>query len=102
MLDTLNQVNWLKVGLILGALLLAGFAALYIFNVPFSTLVWIALIGGFAWMHMGMHGSHGGHGGHNERGNANGDEHTGHTAQTTNGAAKVEDAASKQQTHRGC
>lgn len=102
MFDTLNQVNWLKVGLVLAALLLVAFVAIYLFNVPLNTIVWITLIGGFAWMHMGMHGSHGGHGGHTARDNAKGDEHAGHIAQTTNGAAQLDEGASNQHTHRGC
>lgn len=55
------------------AALTAAFIAVYAFAVPFNTLLTVALIGGFAWMHLGMHGSHDGHGAPQE--------HAGHTAE---------------------
>ena len=104
MFDTLNQVNWLKVGLILAALLFVVFVAIYLFNVPLNTIIWVALIGGFAWAHMGMHGSHGGHGGHDGSNNTQ-DEHEGHTANANGrGLQSVQLGTAQDRTHRhqGC
>mgnify|MGYP000244588224 CR=1 FL=1 len=30
--------------------------------------IWVVLIGGMLWMHLGMHRGHGGHGGHGDHG----------------------------------
>lgn len=79
MFDPINQGNWLKLGLTIAGLLLVTFVAIYLFNVPLNIIFWIVFLGSFAWVHMGMHGSDGGYRGHN----ANGEEHSRHTAQTT-------------------
>lgn len=67
-------------GWIVGAGLLAALAAIFVFNVPVSTVVYygfiILAIGG----HFLMHGSHGGH-----------DGHAGH-GQTNNVSAKADDS----------
>lgn len=83
MFDTLNRVNWLKVGLTFAGLRLVAFVAIYLFNVPLNIIFWIAFLGSFAWVHMGMHSSDGGYRGNNASGNANGEEHSRHIAQTT-------------------
>ena len=72
---SLENLNWLKVGLIIATLSFGAWAAVVMFNVSLSTLGVLAFLGFFVWMHLGMHGGHGGHDSH-------GDEHAGHTTES--------------------
>ena len=49
---------------ILGLGLIVALAAIFVFNVPLSTVGYFALFALFMGSHFFMHGSHGGHGGH--------------------------------------
>ncbi|HLE29876.1 MAG TPA: hypothetical protein VI793_17250 [Anaerolineales bacterium] len=80
---------------ILGFGLVVALAAIFVFNVPLSTVGYYALIALFLGGHFFMHGAHGGHGGHAGHGQRTGsttnmdspakaaqydkDEHTGHS-----------------------
>ena len=44
---------------IVAVLLVGALIAVYLFDVSWSTIGTVALVGFFAWMHMGMHGGHG-------------------------------------------
>lgn len=50
------------------AALAAGLAAVFVFNVPISTVFTFGLIGLMLFSHLFMHGSHDGHGGHDQHG----------------------------------
>lgn len=50
------------------AALAVGVAAVFVLNVPISTVVTLGLIGLMAFSHLFMHGSHGGHGQHGAQG----------------------------------
>ena len=79
----------------LGFGLIVALAAIFVFNVPLSTVGYYALFAFFIGSHFFMHGSHGGHGGHAGHGQRTGtttnvdgpasaaqspkDEHTGHS-----------------------
>ena len=66
---------------IVAVLLVGALIAVYLFDVSWSTIGTVALVGFFAWMHMGMHGGHDGmHGGHGD--DVRRDEHAGHTVDT--------------------
>ena len=80
---------------ILGLGLIVALAAIFVFNVPLSTVGYFALFALFMGSHFFMHGSHGGHGGHAGHGQRTGtttnvdgpasaaqstkDEHAGHS-----------------------
>lgn len=63
---------------IVALLLVGAFVAVYVFNVSWSTVGTVALIGSMVWMHGGMHGGHGSHGSDPSR-----DEHAGHPVEPT-------------------
>lgn len=50
------------------AALVVGVAAVFVLNVPISTVVTFGVIGLMAFSHLFMHGSHGGHGQHGAQG----------------------------------
>lgn len=58
------------------AALAAGLAAVFVFNVPISTVFTFGLIGLMLFSHLFMHGSHGGHDQHGGQG-----DHSGHGPQ---------------------
>ncbi len=59
----------------------AGLAAVFVFNVPISTVFTFGLIGLMAFSHLFMHGSHGGHDQHGAQG-----AHAGHGPQNAEGS----------------
>ena len=61
-----ENVNWTKVGLMIGALLVGVWLGVLVFNVSLSTSGTLTFVGFFVWMPMGMHSGHGGHGLHDE------------------------------------
>ncbi len=79
----------------LGFGLIVALVAIFVFNVPLSTVGYYALFAFFIGSHFFMHGSHGGHGGHAGHGRRTGsttsvdgpasaaqspkDEHAGHS-----------------------
>ncbi len=90
---TVRPVRTPPIAWILGVGLIVALVAIFVFNVPLSTVGYYALIAFFVGSHFFMHGSHGGHGGH-----------TGHQ-QGTNAPANVDGPAgaaqSKPDEHAG-
>ena len=77
----------------LGLGLIVALAAIFVFNVPLSTVGYYALFAFFIGSHLFMHGSHGGHGGHAGHGQR--------TSSTTNVDGPAGAAQSKQDEHTG-
>ena len=81
---------------ILGSGLAIALAAIFIFNVPLSTVGYYALFALFLGGHFFMHGGHGAHGGHGG--------HAGHgqrTGSTTNVGGPARAAQSPKDEHAG-
>ena len=77
----------------LGLGLIVALAAIFVFNVPLSTVGYYALFALFLGGHFFMHGSHGGHGGHAGHGQR--------TGSTTNVDGPVSAAQSFKDEHAG-
>ena len=60
--------------------------------------LWLVLIAGMLWMHLGMHRGHGGHGGHGG-GHA---RHIGHDQDRSAATAAGRDTDGGGHRHRGC
>lgn len=78
---------------ILGLGMIVALAAIIVFNVPLSTVGYVALFALFMGSHFFMHGSHGGHGGHAG--------HEQHTGSTTNVDGPASAAQSPKDEHTG-
>ena len=78
---------------ILGLGLIVALAAIFVFNVPLSTVGYFALFALFMGSHFFMHGSHGGHGGHAGHGQR--------TGTTTNVDGPASAAQSPKDEHTG-
>ena len=80
----------------LGLGLIVALAAIFVFNVPLSTVGYYALFAFFIGSHLFMHGAHGAHGGHGG--------HAGHgqrTGTTTNVDGPARAAQSPKDEHTG-
>ena len=69
-----------------------------------SNWIWILLIGGMLWMHLGMHrghGGHGGHGGHAKNTPQSLPGHEGHSQHDSAGETAAAGTGSSRR-HRGC
>lgn len=66
-----------------------------------SNWIWILLIGGMLWMHLGMHRGHGGHGGHQTNAHQQPALHE-HHDQDASAAETAEADAGPSRSHRGC
>ena len=77
----------------LGLGLIVALAAIFVFNVPLSTVGYYALFAFFIGSHFFMHGSHGGHGGHAGHGRR--------TGSTTNADGPASAAQSSKDEHAG-
>jgi len=75
---------------ILGLGLIIALAAIFVFNVPLSTVGYYALFAFFIGSHFFMHGAHGGHAGHGQR-----------TGTTTNVDGPASAAQSPKDEHAG-
>ena len=75
---------------ILGLGLIVALAAIFVFNVPLSTVGYYALFAFFIGSHFFMHGAHGGHAGHGQR-----------TGTTTNVDGPASAAQSTKDEHAG-
>lgn len=73
-----------------------------------SNWIWLVVVGGMLWMHLGMHRGHGGHGGHGGQSHR---DHDVSTAPREQGSASGEgshdehgsaQAATSSHRHRGC
>ena len=63
--------------------------------------IWVVVVGGMLWMHLGMHRGHGGHGGRGGHGGNSG--HAGHSGQAGHTPPGAADAtAGESHRHRGC
>ncbi|MBM2848779.1 MAG: hypothetical protein HW418_1721 [Anaerolineales bacterium] len=74
----------------LGLGLIVALAAIFVFNVPLSTVGYYALFAFFIGSHFFMHGAHGGHAGHGQR-----------TGTTTNVDGPASAAQSPKDEHAG-
>lgn len=74
--------------------------------------IWIVVVGGMLWMHLGMHRGHGGHGGHSGRAGALAPQDeklsTGHgshahdRSRPASAEIEAESGAAAGHRHRGC
>lgn len=66
-----------------------------------SNWIWLLLIGGMLWMHLGMHRGHGGHGGHSMSQQPPRSGHEDHGPDESAIDTESADAGSPHR-HRGC
>ena len=66
-----------------------------------SNWIWVLLIGGMLWMHLGMNHGHGGHGGHETNAHQPQALHEDHD-QDASAAETAEAGTGSSHRHRGC
>jgi len=73
-----------------------------------SNWIWLVVVGGMLWMHLGMHRGHGGHGGHAGQSHADHDgsaapqDETLPTGEGSQDEHSSEPATARSHRHRGC
>ena len=84
---------------ILGFGLVVALAAIFVFNVPLSTVGYYALFAFFIGSHLFMHGAHGAHGGHG--GHAGHGQRTGTTSNVDGPASAAQSSKDEHAGHSG-